>query len=65
MLYGSLAEIDRTIKILHALGYANPNDWSGPIPVPPSQAVGTVTPEETAIAHSHLWMVILTKTILP
>ena len=36
MLYGSLAAIDRTIKILHALGYADPNDWSEPIPAPPS-----------------------------
>ncbi|MGB5975612.1 MAG: hypothetical protein WBG38_19960, partial [Nodosilinea sp.] len=31
MLYGSLAAIDRTIKILHALGYADPNDWSEPV----------------------------------
>ncbi len=37
-LYGSLAGIDRTIKILHALGYSEPNDWSDPIPVPPSSA---------------------------
>ncbi|PSN79731.1 hypothetical protein C8B47_10230, partial [filamentous cyanobacterium CCP4] len=36
MLYGSLAGIDRTIKILHALGYADPNDWSEPIPAPVS-----------------------------
>ncbi|MGG6242050.1 hypothetical protein ACQ4N7_25815 [Nodosilinea sp. AN01ver1] len=34
MLYGSLSAIDRTIKILHALGYADPNDWSEPIPAP-------------------------------
>ena len=50
MLYGSLAAIDRTIKILHALGYADPNDWSDPIPAPP----GSV----------EVWMVILTKTLL-
>lgn len=31
-LYGSLATIDRTIKILHALGYADPNDWTEPVP---------------------------------
>ncbi|MGB7313550.1 MAG: hypothetical protein WA939_11485, partial [Nodosilinea sp.] len=46
MLFGSLAGIDRTIKILHALGYADPNDWSEPMP--------TEKPGQ--------WMVILTKT---
>ena len=40
MLFGSLAGIDRTIKILHALGYADPNDWSDPIPAPPATAEG-------------------------
>jgi hypothetical protein len=40
LLYGSRAAIARTIKILHALGYTDPNDWSAPIPVPPSAAVG-------------------------
>ncbi|PSN12114.1 hypothetical protein C7293_21635 [filamentous cyanobacterium CCT1] len=73
MLYGSLAGIDRTIKILHALGYADPNDWSEPIPAPPSAetrsssgvelpavsgVVGAASPEGT------LWMAILTKTVL-
>ncbi|PSR17037.1 hypothetical protein C8255_14630 [filamentous cyanobacterium CCP3] len=48
MLFGSLAGIDRTIKILHALGYADPNDWSEPMP--------TEKPDQ--------WMVILTKTLL-
>ncbi|MBE9112273.1 hypothetical protein IQ273_23005 [Nodosilinea sp. LEGE 07298] len=48
MLFGSLAGIDRTIKILHALGYADPNDWSEPMP--------TEKPGQ--------WMVILTKTLL-
>ncbi|MBE9111013.1 hypothetical protein IQ273_16520 [Nodosilinea sp. LEGE 07298] len=55
MTYGSLAALDRTIKILHALGYADPNDWSDPIPVPPSTE--TRCGVET-------WMVIMTKTIL-
>ncbi|MBE9160314.1 hypothetical protein IQ265_26355 [Nodosilinea sp. LEGE 06152] len=48
MLYGSLAGIDRTIKILHALGYADPNDWSEPMP--------TDQPNQ--------WMAILTKILL-
>ncbi|MBD2233102.1 hypothetical protein [Phormidium tenue] len=56
LLYGSLAAIDRTIKILHSLGYANPNDWSDPIPVPPSSAAAT--------DHPNQWMVIMTKTLL-
>jgi hypothetical protein len=48
LLYGSLAALDRTIKILHILGYAEPNDWSDPIP--------TETPNQ--------WMVIMTKILL-
>ncbi|PZU99520.1 MAG: hypothetical protein DCF32_18610 [Leptolyngbya sp.] len=48
LLYGSRAAIDRTIKILHAYGYANPNDWSDPIP--------TDQPNQ--------WMAILTKILL-
>ncbi len=63
MLYGSLAGIDRTIKILHSLGYADPNDWSDPIPVPASEAVGTGRSEQKA-TPSNLWMAILTKTVL-
>ncbi|MBE9136181.1 hypothetical protein IQ254_03015 [Nodosilinea sp. LEGE 07088] len=59
MLYGSLAGIDRTIKILHAHGYADPNDWSDPIPVPPaSDTVGATSPAGT------VWMAIATKTVL-
>ncbi len=58
MLYGSLAAIDRTIKILHALGYSDPNDWSAPIPVPPTSG----TPGPTSPAGA--WMAIATKTVL-
>ncbi|MBD2256986.1 hypothetical protein [Pseudanabaena sp. FACHB-2040] len=32
MLYGSLEVLDRTIKHLHTLHYADPDDWSDPIP---------------------------------
>jgi hypothetical protein len=56
LLYRSLAGIDRTIKILHALGYADPNDWSDPIPVLPSSADATAQPNQ--------WMVIMTKILL-
>ena len=59
MLYGSLAAIDRTIKILHALGYTDPNDWSDPIPMPPnSPMLGATSPAGT------VWMAITTKTVL-
>jgi len=56
LLYGSLAGIDRTIKILHAYGYADPNDWSDPLPVPLSGVEAT--------DQSNQWMVILTKILL-
>ncbi len=55
LLYGSLLALDRTIKILHAIGYADPNDWSDPIPVPPSAEGATIAAQ---------WMVIMTKTVL-
>jgi hypothetical protein len=58
LLYGSLAGIDRTIKILHAIGYADPNDWSDPIPVPPGAELRSPSGIETT------WMVIMTKTVL-
>ncbi|MBD2106768.1 hypothetical protein [Nodosilinea sp. FACHB-13] len=59
MLYGSLAGIDRTIKILHALGYTDPNDWSDPIPMPPnSDTIGVTSSGGT------IWMAIATKTVL-
>ncbi|MGB3136358.1 MAG: hypothetical protein WBB18_06085 [Nodosilinea sp.] len=61
MLYGSLAAIERTIKILHALGYADPNDWSDPIPVPPSAA--SLEGIVRASGGVEMWMVILTKTL--
>ncbi|HEY9881439.1 MAG TPA: hypothetical protein V6D29_23500 [Leptolyngbyaceae cyanobacterium] len=32
VLYGTPEVIDRGIKHLHTLGYADPNDWSDPIP---------------------------------
>lgn len=48
LLFGTLLGIDRTIKILHKRGYAEPNDWSDPIP--------TERPNE--------WKCILTKRLL-
>ncbi|MGF1525018.1 MAG: hypothetical protein ACFBSF_22050 [Leptolyngbyaceae cyanobacterium] len=31
MLFGSLGAVQATIKLLHKLNYAEPNDWSKPI----------------------------------
>lgn len=31
MLFGTLATVQATIRLLHHLGYAEPNDWSRPI----------------------------------
>ena len=74
MLFGSLVGIDRTIKILHALGYADPNDWSDPIPTPLSSAENrsssgvetwsTSGVETWSSSGVETWMVILTKTLL-
>jgi hypothetical protein len=57
LLYGSLPALDRTIKILHILGYAEPNDWSDPIPVPQPSA------EPRSPDKVETWMVILIKTL--
>ncbi|MGD1895678.1 MAG: hypothetical protein ACFB16_01865 [Phormidesmis sp.] len=31
MLFGTISAIEMTIRTLHKLGYAEPNDWSRPI----------------------------------
>ncbi len=59
MLYGSLAAIDRTIKILHAHGYTDPNDGRDPIPVPPTSDILSATSPAGTV-----WMAIVTKTVL-
>jgi hypothetical protein len=67
LVYGSRAAILHTIKLLHACGYADPNDWSDPIPVPPG---GSAEPAQSIAAETRLsssaetWMAILTKTLL-
>jgi|GEM_PF-427663 hypothetical protein len=33
LLIGPAPAVERTIRILHLLGYAEPNDWSRPIPL--------------------------------
>ncbi|MGB3135442.1 MAG: hypothetical protein WBB18_01440, partial [Nodosilinea sp.] len=60
------AGIDRTIKILHALGYADSNDWSEPIPVPPSGIESGLSGGvvRAASLEGMTWMAILTRTVL-
>jgi len=48
VLYGSLRGLDRAIKILHSLGYADPNDWCDPVPS----------------GEPNQWLVVMTKTLL-
>jgi len=31
LLFGTLAAVQSTIRLLHSLGYAEPNDWSRPL----------------------------------
>jgi hypothetical protein len=66
LLYGSLPALARTIKILHAQGYADPNDWSDPLPVPQgSSETRSPSPAEgRSPSPAEPWMVILTKTVL-
>ncbi|NJL47439.1 MAG: hypothetical protein HC929_08020 [Leptolyngbyaceae cyanobacterium SM2_5_2] len=33
LLIGPAPAVERTIRILHIMGYAEPNDWSRPIPL--------------------------------
>ncbi|MEA5452787.1 hypothetical protein VB780_29720 [Leptolyngbya sp. CCNP1308] len=54
-----LTESDRTIKIRRAYGYTDPNDWSGPIPVPPTSDILSSTSN-----RAEMWMAIATRTEL-
>ena len=56
VLYGSLEAIENTIKTLHARRYADPGDWSDPIPFTPSGSENIDGPQQ--------WMVIMTKILL-
>ncbi|MEM9216830.1 MAG: hypothetical protein AAGD25_21080 [Cyanobacteria bacterium P01_F01_bin.150] len=44
VLYGSPAAVDKTIKLLYKLNYAEPNDWSKPIPTgAPNEVMSVLT----------------------
>jgi len=49
LLFGSLAAVQLNIKTLHKKGYAEPNDWSKPIPTGRSGEV-------MAILVKYLWV---------
>ncbi|MEM9220295.1 MAG: hypothetical protein AAGD25_38965 [Cyanobacteria bacterium P01_F01_bin.150] len=44
MLFGSPAAVEKTIKLLYKLNYAEPNDWSKPVPTgAPNEVVAVLT----------------------
>jgi hypothetical protein len=63
VLYGSLRGLDRVIKILHRYGYADPNDWCEPIPVPTPE-VDSSSGHRPTTAPPHQWMVVMDKILL-
>jgi hypothetical protein len=63
VLYGSLPGLDRAIKILHSLGYADPNDWCEPIPVPIS-GNDSIRERQSTAEVPNQWMVVMDKILL-
>ena len=49
MLFGSLRAVQQTIKHLHMLHYAEPNDWSKPIPTGQPNEVVTVLTKKVRV----------------
>ena len=44
MLFGSLGYVQAVIKLLHKLNYAEPNDWSRPLPTgQPNEVMAILT----------------------
>jgi hypothetical protein len=63
VLYGSLRGLDRVIKILHHLRYADPNDWCEPIPVPTPNTDPSGERRPSADPPNQ-WMVVMDKILL-
>jgi hypothetical protein len=63
VLYGSLRGLDRAIKILHSRGYADPNDWCEPIPVPIPEADSGREGRQPTPAPNQ-WMTVMDKILL-
>jgi hypothetical protein len=49
LLFGSPKAVETTIKHLHRLGYAEPNDWSKPIPTGRPQEVMAILTKHLSI----------------
>jgi hypothetical protein len=62
VLYGSLRGLDRAIKILHSRGYADPNDWCEPIPVP-TPAADSSGGRSPIAEPPNQWMVVMDKIL--
>ncbi|NEQ98884.1 MAG: hypothetical protein F6K30_19550 [Cyanothece sp. SIO2G6] len=44
MVFGSVTAVQNTIKLLYKLNYADPNDWSKPIPTgQPNEVMAVLT----------------------
>jgi hypothetical protein len=52
LLFGSPQAVQITIKHLHRLGYAEPNDWSIPIPTGRSQEVMAILTKQVRTQDS-------------
>ncbi|MGB7250612.1 MAG: hypothetical protein WBC73_16885 [Phormidesmis sp.] len=52
MLFGSLPAVRSTIRHLHKLGYAEPNDWSQPISTGRSNEVTAILTKRVRISSS-------------
>jgi hypothetical protein len=50
LLFGSPKAVEITIKHLHRLGYAEPNDWSKPIPTGRSGEVMAILTKSVSIS---------------
>ncbi len=50
LLFGSMHSVQTTIQRLHQLGYAEPNDWSRPIPTgKPGEVMTVLTKRASAL----------------
>ena len=50
LLFGSTHSVQTTIQRLHQLGYAEPNDWSQPIPTgKPGEVMAVLTKRANAL----------------
>ena len=50
MLFGSVGAVRNTIKLLYKLNYAEPNDWSQPIPTGKPNEVVVVLTKKVRVA---------------